>query len=217
MCLSCSKIISCQLQPQWWTFVGNIVLHIFFTVSMANIFSSIRTEDILSRLKLVFSSSPLCQWKKSGVWNRAGGLGAEAAQQHIKIQTFLLCKQPQTVFTKKQDLSKSPESLAENEILSRCQIKSCDHHPISATLYLPLTVVGLIFLSVMIIPAYKILIWLWNPKNENQPESLRFVWTEFEKKKEKYCCGGLAGLDYCWLNVKVRTQKITNSPIIIVL
>ena len=208
MCLSCSKIISCQLQPQWWTFVGNIVLHIFFTVSMANIFSSIRTEDILSRLKLVFSSSPLCQWKKSGVWNRAGGLGAEAAQQHIKIQTFLLCKQPQTVFTKKQDLSKSPESLAEKEILSRCQIKSCDHHPISATLYLPLTVVGLIFLSVMIIPAYKILIWLWNPKTWTN------VLSEKNLEKEKYCCGGRG---YCWLNVKVRTQKITNSPIIIVL
>ena len=56
---------------------------------------------------------------------------------------------------KKQDLSKSPESLAEKEILSRCQIKSCDHRP-KCYIISPLTVVGLIFLSVMIIPAYKI-------------------------------------------------------------
>ena len=53
------------------------------------------------------------------------------------------------------------------------------------------------------------------PKNVNQ--SKVYVWSEKNLRKKKNIVVVAGGLGYCWLNVKVRTQKITNSPIIIVL
>ena len=134
------------------------MLHIFFTVSSPwQIFSPASELKTFSPRKNLFFLPPrrLNERNLECEIEREGSEQREATQQHIKIQSFLLCKHPQTVLTKKQDLSKSPESLAEKEILSRCQIKSCDHRP-KCYIISPLTVVGLIFLSVMIIPAYKI-------------------------------------------------------------
>ena len=80
------------------------LLHIFFLQSPSQIFSPASVERFWRHFhpackNLFFSSFPACQWKNSGVWNRAGGLRAGTTTVKYKV-SLLHCKQPQTVFTK---------------------------------------------------------------------------------------------------------------------